>query len=320
MLRRNRVADLAFSGSDSKDFSLATLRKLRRVIMHFVGTLVIAGGTTNGALVEDGVLQTILKKLELLANGKTIIDTDGRAIYWRRATMSGSPGVLVEPGVTVGNHAVEAHFELDMDQINSAAKFAGRINTDLLDSLLLRITMGAEDPEIIVGGDRTETLTGNLEIVGEYDDKEWRGSHRRISKHRFSVIGATTDGRITLPTGELVTEIVFVAVDNDVRDDDIVNRIKIQIGEDNVQRDVTWEQLQGENVEDYGLELSAGGPPNVGIAVLTFDKDGDANPEKLLDLRNLKQNAATIRFDVNAPTAGSYVEAHVHSISPQPKP
>ena len=319
-LRRNRVKDLSFSAGDSEEIPLTTLRKLRRLVFDFVGVLSVVGGAANGSLVEDGVLRTILKKIELLADGNTIVDTDGRALYWLRAIMSGSQGVLVEPGVTVGDHAVRFHVELDFDQIATAAKFAGRINTDLLDSLDLRITMGNPDGEIITGGDRAEALVGVLEIVAEYDDKEWKGSHRRIAFRRYQNAGATTDARVTVPTGELISHILLVAVDNGVRDQAIVNRIKAMIGEDNVVRDVSWEELQGENVEDFGLELSSGLPPYAGLAVLFFDKDGDMNPDKLWDTRNLKQNAATLRFDINAPTGQSYVEANIFSINPAASP
>lgn len=319
-LRRNRVKDLTFSAGDSEDVPIHTLRKARRLVFDFTGTLSVVGGAANGTLVQDGLLNTVLKKIEILADGSTIADVDGRALYFTRAVMSGSPGKLVEPGVAVGDHAVAFHVEMDFDQIASGAKFAGRLDADALDSLDLRITMGQPDGEIITGGDRVETLVGTLEIVGEYDDKEHGGGHRRISLRRQTIAGVNQDLRVVVPSGEMISHVLLVAVDNGVRDDDIVNRVKAQIGEDNIIRNTTWDDIQAHNVEQFGLELASGAPPYTGIALLHFDLDGDMATDKLWDTRNLKQESATLRYDVNAPTGTSFVEAFIFSIKAAKKP
>lgn len=304
------------------DVDLRTVRKLRSVIVSFIGSLAIAGGAADGTLVEDGVFKTVFKKMELIGNGKTFYDTVGLSEYWRRAIMTGSAGVLVEPGVTVGAHVVKAFLALDLDQIQrfNLARFAGRLNVDLLDSLNLRIDSGTADGELITGGDRTETLTGTYEIIADHVEQEWRGGHRQASRHRADIVGSSTDLRITLPSGLMVSHILLRSIDNSVRDNDILERVKVQIGEDDIRIDQSYEALRADNVEDFGLETVSGDAPYDGLAVINFNKDGDMDPKKLLDLRGLKDRTGRITMEVGAPTGSSFIEATVYGVRQQPMP
>lgn len=311
--------------SDEKiiDVDLRTVRKLRSVLISFIGSLAIAGGAADGTLVEDGVFKTVFKKLELIGNGKTFYDSKGLSDYWRRAIMTGSAGVLVEPGTTVGAHPVSAFVAMDLDQIQrfNLARFAGRVNVDLMDALNLRITTGVADGELVTGGDRTETLTGTFEVIADYDEQEWKGGHRQVSQHRFDIVGASDDARITLPSGLMISHILLRAIKNNARNNDILERVKVQIGEDDIRVDESYEALRAENVEDFGLETVSGGFPYDGLSILNFNPDGDMDPKKLLDLRGLKDRTGRITMEVGA-IAGSinFIEATVHGVRQQPIP
>lgn len=319
-VRRNRIATFAYGDNSSETFNLITLKKLRRIIFSFVGTLTVAGGTTDGTLVEDGLLRTVLNILRVAVNGRRPIDVQGQLMYWLRSIVTGSTGVLVEPAVTVGANPCRFSVTVDMDSLRSAARAAGRINMDIQESAFLELETSQADGDIVTGGDRTETLAGTLEIIGEYDDVAFVGGHRVLSRNRFTIAGATQDGRVIVPSGQLISGILLYAVDAGVRDQDIVNRVKVQIGEDNIFRDMSWEAIQEENVEDYGLELVAGGPPYDGLAFLNLDPDGDMAPSKILDTRNLVSNSARVTLDVNAPTGVSFVDVLFVGVDPKDRP
>jgi hypothetical protein len=319
-VRSNRIATFAYGDGKSETFNLITLKKLRRLIFSFVGSLAVAGGTTDGTLVQDGLLRTVLNILRVSVNGRRPIDVNGVLPFWYRAILTGSSGVLVNPAVTVGNNACRFAVTLDMDSLRSAARISGRVNMDIQQQAFLELETAAAEGGIVTGGDRTETLTGSLEIIGEYDDVEWKGGHRVLSKDRYVIAGASQDARIIIPSGQLIAGILLYAVDNGARDDDIVNRAKVQVGEDDIRRDKTWEAIQEQNVEDYGLELVAGAPPYTGVAYINLDVDGDMDPAKLLDTRKLVSNSARLTLDVGAPTGTSYVDVMFVGVDPKAKP
>ena len=319
-LRRNKIGSQSYQDGRSEDFNLITTKKLKRIVLSFIGILTVAGGTTDGTLVQDGLLRTVLNVLRLEVNGRHTIDAQGQLFHWLLSVLTGSPGVLIEPAVTVGANACRFNVVVPLDQLRTAMRFMGRLNTDIQGSVKLHVENGQAEGGIVTGGDRTETLTGDMEIISEYDDKEWKGGYRQISKTRYSNAGATDQGRIVIPSGQLISGILLYAVDNSLLDDDIINRIKIQIGEDDIRRDVSWAALQEENVDDFGLELAAGAPPYTGIAYINFDKEGDMNPARILDTRGLAENVARITVDNNAPTGDSYLDVMFLGVVSKPKP
>jgi hypothetical protein len=317
----------AFSDNLVEDINVANVEFLRRIVFEFNGTLTAAGGTTDATLREDGLLNTVLKRLEMKADGSDpFVDSNGRAEYWRRAILSGSPGVLNSVIPTgAASTAQRVHVVLDMDEVASAARFAGRIDARRLSSLDLRVTAGAVEADMVTGGDRTETMTGTLEVYAVYDDGNdeagareglgYKGGGRRIAQARHVVTAANQRAELPLPADLLIGKILLIAVDNGVRDNDILNDVTFKLGErEFVRADVTWEDLQSSNVEDYGLELAAGLPPYTGVAIVEFDMDGDMAPRKVLNTVGLRANAAKILLDVNAPTGTSYIDMFVYGL------
>jgi len=316
-VRRNRIAQMAYADSKSETFNLITLKKLKAIILSFVGVLTVAGGTVDGTVVEDGLLRTVLNILRVSVNGRRPIDIDGVLPYWYRAVLTGSPGVLSDVVLpTVGTHDVQFNVIVDMDQLRTAVRASGRVNMDLQDQAFLEIQTGVVEGGYITGGDRTESLAGVTEIIALYDDTEFRGGHRVLSKDRYVIQGATQDGRVIIPSGQLLAGILLLARDDGVRDNAIVNRVKVQVGEDDIRRDLSWDALRAENVEDYGLG-SGGLPPYDGVAYVNLDKDGDLNPAKILDTRRLVSNSARVTLDVNAPTGISNVDLMFVGVNPR---
>ena len=319
MLFRKKIYKYAFGDNDVEDINLGNTDYLRAVILHFKGTLTASGGAADGALIQDALPNTIFKKLTLTANGRDeFYSTRGKYEYWRRWMLSGSPGVLVSTMPTgEAATAQEVQVVLDMDSIRSSARWAGRINAAALRNLNLRIETGdGSDGDIVTGGDRAEVTAGDIEVIGEWDDSpvEFRGGGKRTGMIRRTTAAATDDGRIALPSGLLYRQILLLAIDNGVRDDDIIDEVKVTLGEGRVMRESSFEAVQSDNVEDYGLELSSGKWPLTGVAMLNFDLDYDLDPRKLLNTLGRKDEAARLVLKLNSPTGTSYVEAVYNAI------
>lgn len=309
---RKQLGKETFSNNKLVIVDIANTEYLKQIALEFNGTLTAAGGSSDATLVEDGLLKTVFKSILIQADGSDpVYNTRGVLDYFRRAIMSGSPGVLVSVIPTgAASTSQRVHVVLDMDTIMSAARFAGRIPAKLLNSLTLQIQMGDVETDMVTGGDRTESMTGTIEVVGGFDDspRGFRGGARKASLNRYSIAAATDQARLPIPSGQVISQILLYCVDNSVRDAAILDVVKVLVGEKQVQVDTSFEDLQSDNVEFYGLELSSGAPPYTGVAVINFDVDGDMDPQKLLDTRGLKENAARLQMTVGSPTGTAYID------------
>lgn len=317
---RKQVKKLVWSDSLDEIVNLGNTEYLRNVSFEFAGTLTAAGGSSDGALKQDGLLKTVLKILTLTANGSDHFGlTDAVGEYFRRSIMSGSPGVLVSTMPT-GAAATSQRFHvvIDFDQIQTAARFAGRIAAARLASLDLRVQSGAVETDMVTGGDRTESMTGTLEIVAVYDDspRTYRGGGRRISKKRIPISAANDKTEVAIPSGLLVSDILLVTVDNSARASTLVTDVKAQLGERDVRFESTFLDVQSDNVEKFGLELSSGAPPYAGIALIHFDEDGDMSPAKLLNTVGLKVEGGKLVLNVGTPTGTAYVDVYIYAVDP----
>lgn len=319
MIYRVLVDTLVMSPNKQHETDLEDMPYLRAIQFEIPnGVLTATGGTTDATLQQDGLLRMALKSIELLVDGQDrAVESDAIGEYWRRAIMSGSPGVLLSTVPTgASTEAQRLSVTLDFDQIVSAARFAGRIDPVDFDSIKLRIKQGVEATDMVTGGDRAYALTGDVQVIGVYDTNpaNYQGGGRRISYQRRTTIAATTDGRIIIPSGLLIGQILLVPVDNGVRDNDILQDIKIKIGENDVQREYSFEAVQSLNVEDYGLELVSGLPPYDGVIVLDFDEDRDMRPDKILNTEGLKSQTAKAILTLGSPTGVSYVDSYIYGI------
>jgi hypothetical protein len=328
MIYKSLLSSYAFLDGKVEDIDVANVQFLRAIEFEFNGTLTAAGGTSDGALREDGLLKTVLARLQLKADSDPHVETHGQAEWFRRAILSGSPGVLGSTMPTgEAATAQRVHARLDMDEVASGAKFAGRIDVRKLGTLSLRVTMGVCETDMVTGGDRAETLTGTLDVFALYDDGNgevgnpaglgYRGGGRRITAQRVVVTAANNRLEAPIPADLYIGKMLFLVVDNGVRDNDLLDKITVKIGErEFVRSDLTWEELQSDNVEAYGLALSSGLPPYTGVAVLDFDADGDLSPQKVLNTVGLRANAAKCVLTVGAPTGTSYVEIFCYGVDP----
>lgn len=325
MIFKTLLTKYAFSERLTEDIDVDNVEFLRHIEFEFNGTLTAVGGTTDATLIEDGLLFTLFDDLFLTADGSDrFVNTNARNEYFRRAVVSGSEGVLnsvIPTGAATTNQRV--HVVLDMDTLATAAKFAGRLNVRRFSNLTLRTRSGTAATDLVTGGDRTYTLAGDIEVYAVYDDGNrgdplgWKGGGKRIAANTLSISASNDRAELVIPSGLSIPRILFVARDNSVRDNDILIDLKIRLGERDILREVTWEEMQSNNVERYGLELVSNLPPYTGIAVLDFDLDGDMNPAKLLNTIGLRANAAKAILNVGSPTGVSLVDMIVYGVDPR---
>ena len=317
---RKQLKVLTYADSLDQVVNLGNTEYLRKLEIEFAGTLTAAGGSSDGTLKEDGLLKTILKALTFTANGSDPFALpQGISEYYRRAIMSGSPGVLVSTMPTgAASTSQRAHVVVDFDQIQSAAKFAGRIAAARLGSLDLRLQAGAVETDMVTGGDRTESMTGTLTITAVFDSdpKAYRGGGKRIGYKRLQVTAADTAARVNLPSGQFIADILLYVVDNGVKANTLVTDVSVKVGERDERVKDTFLNLQSENVEKFGLELSSGAPPYTGIALIHFDEDGDMRPSKLLNTVGLRTEGAVLQLNVGAPTGTAYVDVFTYGVDP----
>lgn len=317
---RKTLGKVTFGNDKLADVNIGNVDYLKAIHLEFNGTLTATGGAADATLREDGLLKTVFNSIRIEADGsRPVYNSKGELDYFRRGIMSGSPGVLVSVIPTgAASTSQRVHVVMDMDALMTAARFAGRVPAKFLDSLVLWIQNGTPETHLVTGGDRVETLAGTIEVVGVFDDspRGFRGGSRKVSLNRYSIVAATDQARLPLPSGQLIAQILLYCVDNSLRDNDILDKIKVNIGEKQARIDTSFEDIASDNVEFYGLELSSGAPPYTGLALLNFDVDGDMDPAKLLDTRGLKENAARLEMTVNSPTGTSYIDMLVIAIDP----
>ena len=318
---RKQVKVLTYADNLDEVVKLGNTEFLRKVEIEFAGTLTAAGGSSDGSLVEDGLLKTILKALTFTANGSDKFgETDGVGEYYRRAIMSGSPGVLVSTMPTgAASTSQRVHVVIDFDQIQTGASFAGRIAAARLASVDMRVQAGGVEANMVTGGDRTESMTGTYEIVATWDTdpRSYRGGGRRIAKQRLAVSAANTRAQVNVPSGLLVSNVLLVVVDNSGRNNALLTDIKAEIGERDVRFESTFLDTQSDNVEKFGLELSSGAPPYTGVALIHFDPDGDMSPRKLFNTVGLRVEGGRLVFNVGSPTGTAYIDVYVYGVDPK---
>lgn len=318
---RKQIKVETFADNFDEVFNLGNTEFLKKIEIEFAGTLTATGGTTDATLVQDGLLKTILRKITLTANGSDPFgNTDGVGEYYRRAIMSGSPGVLVSTIPTgAASTSQRVHVVIDMDQLMTAARYAGRVPAGRLASLDMRLEAGAVETNMVTGGDRTESMTGTYTVTAVFDSSPagYKGGARRIGKKRYTVTAANDKATLALPIGQYISDILLVVVDNSVRNNALLTDFNIRLGERDERNKDTFLNQQSDNVEKFGLELASGAPPYAGVALIHFDEDGDMDPAKVLNTLKQKVEGAQLEFNVGAPTGTAYVDVYTYGVDPK---
>lgn len=318
-IRKRKVAGLTYTANAIHRPSLGNLQQLRQLIFEVTGTITVTGANGDGVLVVDGLLKTFLKSIELEVGGLGKIHTTGLLEYYSRAHFSSILQTYLATAITsAGAKAFHLSCILDLDIPLTRDAWAGRINArDQTVVLVVRMGDGATiGGDLVASGTDAYVTAAEVEVVAVYDRKR---SENRFGTHTIEyfnnvIAGATDRFRFELDPGKVYTHLVMNAVDNSIKDDDIVTNVQVQKGQDDIYRDLSWEAVQSDAMAAFGITPATGEYPHTGIGFLDFNLDRDLATEKLLDARTAKAKECAVVLTVGSPTGTAYVEIAAHGI------
>ena len=315
LIRRAKLIERPLAEGVPFTVNLGDIWRLHRVFMWFDGDL---GADSTGTMLTNGLLNTAFKSIVISANGRKIIQTTGRALYKLRGLLTGSPGVHVSPATITGATVHKVMVVIDMDTIRSNLLRAGRMPARDLDSLQLTIIPGVGQTDMCSGGDGGGDLTGEYHIYAEGFDSERDGDgkhvgYRYIETDRVAITAGSANNVIYLPTGRRIQRILLETFDNSLLSSALITDLSVRIGTSDRRNELTFLDLQADNVELLGLETDSNGEfIPVGYALVEFARSG--NPADWLDTRRMKAKAARLVFTSIAPTGTAWVNATILSV------
>lgn len=302
-IRERAVGTLVFADSSVLKLELPRQNVIRRIGINFEGTLTVAGGTTDGTLVEDGILN-LLRRIELKANGSdTLKSVNAKTLFFKAQFEDGSSDVLVQPAVTVGANTFRVQLYLDMLLKNTVRDTVALLDARRLTGFDLFITTGdGSNGDIVSGGDRAEVTTGTIqvtleEIVGVVG--EFHANVETLFELDLTGQAASTKRIIKLTRGDLYKTLAILVRDNAVRDNAFVINVKLIVDGTNVLVDLPWNDLQNRNVQFYGVERVSGASPVTGFAIIEFDREHELI--SLIDTLNVAD--FDLEFEHGSPTS-----------------
>lgn len=328
MLVTREVGTMAFASNSKVKLEIPVDSPVERIGIEMIGTVTCSGtSTTPGALNEDGILN-LLSNVILKENGSEgIAEIPGPALYHIARLMGGSPDVLVQPALAAGANSFRVMFWLPAvllrSLISKATTLRVRPNGQRPGSLYLDIQCGdatgattTKDDLVNAASTWTRatvaTLTIHVEehqgIPGEY--------HRKITNSIHKDLSSASAGEIRIPLiqGNVLRRVVLLVRDNSLRDDALVNTVELKANNNITLLSLPFTQLQSENCNRYGCELSSGLPPVTGLAVI--DRDYDGLMGQVIDTSTL--SILEVVLDIDAPTGTASVEVITEELELNP--
>lgn len=248
---------------------------LRRIVVRVSGELDVSGGSTNGALTDQGVLN-LLPEIALVGDGRVYVKRGPAKHFAEKGRIwNGVAPRQTDPAVGVGTNAFS--FEIPIFLENAFSRpFDTVLDTAKYSRLELQLLWGTVG-DLIQGGDRTNVLQ-NVEaeiLTFEATESPFQayGLHLDHVVER-EVTASSERFQIELPTGNVVPFIILSSFDQDgngkdVAQDDIINYVTVRGRTGIVYVDrISWEQLKGENNTEAGIS------PSDGYAYLNPTEDG----------------------------------------------
>lgn len=282
------------------------------IVLRTKGVLTISGGAASGTVV-DGAPVSLLKKIEVKLNGQDTVKTFTGFQRWLKnkyylSLIDGEEQVGITSG-DIGVYSFYSEIRIPFALIRGVARDSFLLNTPQLTGLQLSISYG-DETNLISGGDRTLAISGckttvygrGVETVGVFSRSQEGYLHNVVSS-------ANTRLEIRdLPRGSQLKNLMLLVVDNGVRDNALINNIKVMYQGNNSIVDLPFNVVRNKNVEAFNISHSY---LEDGIAIIDFDIDGLM--ENLVDT---SLGEIHLELDVNAPTGTSYIEVIHQTLEP----
>lgn len=308
---KRRIGRIDFIKSDVGDEELPRTHVYADMLLRLSGTLTI------GVLAATGVVGysplSLIKKVRLVLNGEDGIKAyDGKICFIQNKLDAAIEGEKVAPGTTVAAHpfsgTLVVHFELP--GYPEYWKEITRLNSALLSELTLEILFGQESDLVTPDATTTLAISGcKVEIFGlEYPDVEAQRVYSVLKEttKRVKVTAADDELRQKITSQFQIQSITLLSVDNDLDNDDLVNKVQAVVDGTGFKRTLDWDTMKEDTKQFYGIA------PETGVACLIFD----VHKNMANVLRLTGTGSFELVFDVNAPTGNAYIELLVREIVP----
>jgi len=317
--RKRVVSTKAFTDSTPIVDDLKDLAFLRALQFNFEGTYTVSGGSTDGTLVQDALLDTVLKNIRIELGGKQKINTKGKLEFYRRQLESGSAGVLVNPAVGVAANPCRVNVMVDLVPLNvrDALKDQFMWNCPKAKNVHFEVDCGdGSNGDMITGGDRTEVLTGTLrviahELVPTSGETYGEGQISVANQQAFEkTITAAQWHEFEMLSGYYYKRWVILVRDNSVRANTLVTDVELKYRGELLPVAATFRALQADNVEEYGVEPSSGDAPVTGLLIV------EADPERTMRgaLSTKNGEDLKLRLETGAPTGTAQILVNAQAI------
>jgi len=290
-IRERKVGVMTFADSSVLKLELPRQHVVRRIGINFEGTYTVSGGSADGTIVEDGILN-LLKRIEIKANGSdTLKSVSAKALYYKALLEDGSADVLVQPAMTVGTNTFKVQLYLDMVLKRTIQDEVALLDSRRLTGFDVFVTTGdGSNGDVVSGGDRTEVTAGTItvtmeEVVGMVG--EYHANIETLFELDLTGSAASTKREIKLTRGDLYKTLAILVRNNSLRSNALVTNVKLVADGTNTLLDMPWSDLQNGNVRFYGVERVAGAAPVTGFAIVEFDRESEL--VSLIDTLNLSE-------------------------------
>lgn len=282
---------------------------LRSAIIRVTGNLVVSGGSVNGTLVNQGILN-LIREISVEGDGKAILKSSTPKMLWEKARIWNQVAPRqVDPAVGVGTNPFSFEIPIFFETIYQRPD-EYLVNTNLYRRLEHVINWSGDVSSIIKGGDRTESLSAVVANIMTYETLKARPSAFGI--HRDYVVERTVEAsserfQIKMNTGNTIPFLMLASYDQDTNGDDvaqndIINSVRIvgKSGAVYFER-LDWEMLRADNLKEAGILPSDGyafiNPVEEGLLSSAFVTR--VNDELILEMDVTKgTNTTTVRVGV----------------------
>jgi len=256
------------------------------MLLRLTGAMTVAGGATNGTLASEQP-QCLVKLARVIRNGSEVLQAlDGGTLFaLARINSDGDPQRVPLTTAAVGAaQAFSVDIPIDFASWRMATPGMSLLRAVGTSSLVLEIAWGNADPDLVFGGDRTESIDAGcqievfseelMDLTGDFGDKILYPTDKLVT-------ASATEFLVDLPIGQLYRRIVFKTThqNGSALVDTLINRIRIISDGFFYHCDrMAWAALQGQNKRHYSLVNTS-----PGYAVVDFAEDG--NPAGMIDTR-----------------------------------
>lgn len=265
------------------------------------GSIVV--GVADGTAIPDLAPASLIKNIKITANGKDVIkNISGQNLHLVDYFKYNTQPHLTAPAVGVGTHAFKAVLMIDFAEIFNKIAIDTMFNSSGLATLQLEITWGTYAD--LVTPDTTTTLAwgttpyirvNSIEAFGGLDKPLLLNTEYVIQKQ----VTATADKfQIDLAVGNFYRYLLLKATDAGVRENDIINNIKLQSGQE-VFVNLNDIDLHYYNKAKYNLETMP-----AGVYIIDLSRYGS-----MQDLLNASgMSDLKLELDVTVGTGDTFVD------------